>query len=715
MTVSPADAATATAPPPVTGRRPVHRPLRGVRLAMMTLCAGLLTLPVMLPAYALAQPKKLVAPDSEPPRQEDPRQEDKDESRSEGQTFGGLPGEQGRGVSANRLEAGSGLAVGTVSVQDRQLGLDLWRGSARVTLETLISRLPAGVPSPAMTDLTKRLLLTTARPPSGPGSDRPFLAARTEALYSLGFLDDAISLAGQAPRGRGPEALAVAATRAKAELLKGQSAQACRQLDVAEDAATQFWLKLRALCYLQNGAEPAALLARDLMLDQGVEAPLFFALIDQVTGFGEAPGEALYRRGLGPVELSLHNMTAADLPPAAYDSAEAPVRKALAQALLEAEGRLPEVHELAAAEQMAAADVMPLSALRALYRRLDFTAAQMGDPVTAAADLPGPMGRALMYQALLRATSDQESARLVSSGLVLATENAPGTALLVARLTADTSQRIRPTEPLVYAALDVSQSALAGGHVTAAQDWLALLQPDPEPQEESYRNGPWGTAAAPSGFPSGNAPTGGVAPNRLTGTALGQEAAPAAYGSAQEPSQEPSQEASANRPYDPFASAPPAPYTPPDEATLTARGLRALLTVSAPSERLPFSAGDQGATWQTYAERGAADPDRIAREILFLEALAFPVTEDQSRWARDSLRRGWRVEPVIIRALRTASANGRVGETVARSLVLIGEAGPAGQHPLTLAEAIHALTQVGLAADARALAFEHLVHVPAGD
>ena len=63
-------------------------------------------------------------------------------------------------------------------------------------------------------------------------------------------------------------------------------------------------------------------------------------------------------------------------------------------------------------------------------------------------------------------------------------------------------------------------------------------------------------------------------------------------------------------------------------------------------------------------------------------------------------------DPGLGLALRNAAAARRVGETVLFSLIALGDRGPGLSDPAALAEALAALRQIGLQADARALAID---------
>ncbi len=63
-------------------------------------------------------------------------------------------------------------------------------------------------------------------------------------------------------------------------------------------------------------------------------------------------------------------------------------------------------------------------------------------------------------------------------------------------------------------------------------------------------------------------------------------------------------------------------------------------------------------------------------------------------------------DPAVWNALGRAAADGRRGAAVALALIALGPGGPAEASPLTLAAVVGALRQVGLPADARAIALE---------
>ena len=114
------------------------------------------------------------------------------------------------------------------------------------------------------------------------------------------------------------------------------------------------------------------------------------------------------------------------------------------------------------------------------------------------------------------------------------------------------------------------------------------------------------------------------------------------------------------------------------------------------------------ATWQ--AARGRpAEFDRDETVLLrgTLQALGHM---DPLPWAALASMAPARILPppdsALIYGLATAGEQGRTAEAVLLAVIALGEAGPAGSHPLALDASLSALARVGLHEDARALAIE---------
>ena len=113
--------------------------------------------------------------------------------------------------------------------------------------------------------------------------------------------------------------------------------------------------------------------------------------------------------------------------------------------------------------------------------------------------------------------------------------------------------------------------------------------------------------------------------------------------------------------------------------------------------------------WAGEQERSGDDAfERAAVILALMDAIGYDVPEASWRELLESSLTVTAYLPSVQlwRALETASANGRVGETVLLSLLALGEVGPVGADPTTLHTVVSALMGVGLETDARKLALE---------
>lgn len=110
-----------------------------------------------------------------------------------------------------------------------------------------------------------------------------------------------------------------------------------------------------------------------------------------------------------------------------------------------------------------------------------------------------------------------------------------------------------------------------------------------------------------------------------------------------------------------------------------------------------------------YAQNDPASAE-VASQAGFLDVLFQALGEaDALAWqepAVEAKAAGEGPDASVLVALDEASRNGRLGETVLRVLVLLGEGNPADADPQALGAALSALMQVGLSLEARALAIE---------
>jgi len=180
------------------------------------------------------------------------------------------------GVVVNTLGDIDGPAVGLLDDATGGLGGQMWSGASRVDLEEELVRIPVVTADRTVRDLARRILLTAAEIPVGPGK-RPLIAIRLERLLDAGFLDEAGALAAKAELPNNPE---FARVQAEALLYAQRDADICSDKTSARlSSADLFWLQLRAYCYAVTGDTAAADLTRSVMSAQGVNDPVLDAAL----------------------------------------------------------------------------------------------------------------------------------------------------------------------------------------------------------------------------------------------------------------------------------------------------------------------------------------------------------------------------------------------------------------------------------------------------
>ena len=180
------------------------------------------------------------------------------------------------------------------------LPLELWRGLDLKTLEELLAGLELPPRSPALHQLWRRMLLSSATPPAGAPNAEHFVALRLEALYRSGLLADMATVLAEnaAP---GP---IVRTLRARRDIGLGRRDVGCQAIATlaAPSSGLPGRLKgetqlLAGYCAAAAGDAQAAGLAADLAREEGIEAELPLAVL---AGFadGTKPKLALPARVL---------------------------------------------------------------------------------------------------------------------------------------------------------------------------------------------------------------------------------------------------------------------------------------------------------------------------------------------------------------------------------------------------------------------------------
>ena len=220
------------------------------------------------------------------------------------------------------------------------LPVSMWQGTSKELVDLLMPSLPTSVTSQAVRDLTKRLLLSVARPPEDSVTEDVFVDMSAIVPSSIGFVqnDSTVNdvgleagLLNQEPDlgilERRISQLAAMGdwlnVRALVELVPSTSqtesilkirtdlalveggvdsacAEAGERLFVSEET---YWQKVFAFCQLRDGNVAAAFLTIDLLREQGIDDPAFFWAAELMSGNRPITPNGLRR--LTPLQLAM--------------------------------------------------------------------------------------------------------------------------------------------------------------------------------------------------------------------------------------------------------------------------------------------------------------------------------------------------------------------------------------------------------------------------
>lgn len=345
-------------------------------------------------------------------------------------------------------------------------GIDMWAGTPRATILRLLPQLPARYHSPAMHDMARRLLLSTAIVPApGPGDPEiSIMGLRVERLEAMGLVGAVVDMVALAPdRGTDPYLLRAAID---SRLLLDDPGGACDVARTVRDSALGVYgEQVLVFCQTLSGELPAAALAASLLREGGqVDDPVFFDLTDALIGPGKAKIASL------PAPTALHLAMAraagAKLPSDVMET-ESPL---MLRALADHPG-LSRTARLDAAERAAQAGAISPRRLAERYAAVEFSAADLAKAVDRSKGDRTAVERALLYQASHAEAPVAEQAAAARRALRVAAED--NLYLLTARVNLPFLE-IHPAPELVWFAADAARALYAMGQPARAAAWVEL-------------------------------------------------------------------------------------------------------------------------------------------------------------------------------------------------------------------------------------------------
>jgi hypothetical protein len=365
------------------------------------------------------------------------------------------------------------------------LPVDLWRGlDAAGAAKWLTGPNPAPR-SPALHQLWRRLLLSTAPPPAGQDAAKAgdeLLQMRLQALYRAGLLADIAEVLGKG----GSADPTTRLWRARVDIYLGAREKGCQAL--AGPVEPHLPQPLRAekqlllgYCAAVAGDTAAAALSASLAREEGSTADLALSVLGTLDG-GVAQRPPL-PDGLSLLDYRFLELQGPIESAHVLKKAEPALLVALAQS-----SALDVKVQVAAAEAALRLNAITPEAVAAVYRRLPETAVRAaGDSFT-----DPVLQRAQLFRAVEGAQTAERRVRLVRS--LLGEARRAGLRLQTASMLAPLFAQLWPSADTATLAEAVVETALAGGDLDLArrwaessaslQHWLALIDlADPQSRQ----------------------------------------------------------------------------------------------------------------------------------------------------------------------------------------------------------------------------------------
>ncbi|MFP3944384.1 MAG: hypothetical protein ACLFWF_10850 [Alphaproteobacteria bacterium] len=448
-----------------------NRPFPGLLLACALALPALPVLPATgqepqtPPAQtpAPAQPGEPASLEAREPEQEEPDRK----------TLKSRLGSQGGDIEMSELGGAGAIGLGTLTGED-SLPRDVWADTHIDVLRSLLPRLPVGAPSPAMNDLARRLLLSSVAAPEGPDAAEAFAYLRLERLYAAGRVEDAVSFGTLAAEAH--EVEGILSLLARAQMLQGEDEAACRTASrMRLQSEDPFWTRVRAFCYVQDNAAPAAILTANLLEEQDKAPELYLKLIRRLANdtADEVPADA-FQDHLSALEMAMLRQSGLLPPPAVVENSNLAVIRTVASISLNRPTAELVTMRLAAAEEAARRGALEIAELERIYGSVPFEPQVRSGAVRYARENGGPWANALLYQ-VARA---QSAAAVSAEYLTIAFETTRGTPayLMLAQVYRDLLTSIPRTLDLAPRGYELGLASLAAGAAEQAREWRGVLK-----------------------------------------------------------------------------------------------------------------------------------------------------------------------------------------------------------------------------------------------
>ncbi|HIJ38060.1 MAG TPA: hypothetical protein HPP80_04110, partial [Rhodospirillaceae bacterium] len=292
---------------------------------------------------------------------------------------------------------------------------DLWAGSSLAAIRKSLTLLPGPSPWPSLRLLQTRLLLSTATVPAAQPGEEPLIKLRGDRLWALGDLENLTALLKNVPTPAITPSLR--SLKIDTALMTGDAALACEQGTALRltNADDPFPAKLQVFCQFAAGKTREAGLGVDLLREQKIEDPTFFAAADSLAGIGA--GHAPPPPG-NPLDLAMVRLAKLPLPDAIPVTLQSP---SWLHAMAMATGPATDA-KLALAERAEAAGALSSEALRDLYQSVTFSPAELAASLDNLPAQSSPRSHALLFRMSLQQANPNAKALIITKALGNAAE-----------------------------------------------------------------------------------------------------------------------------------------------------------------------------------------------------------------------------------------------------------------------------------------------------
>jgi hypothetical protein len=380
----------------------------------------------------------------------------------------------GTSIQVDTLQTINPDTAGVLNEQEGGFGVDMWAGTSRRMLETLMDRLPANIQSEMMRDLMRRLLLSTATLPEGMAGDGSYIARRVGLLAAMGDTLSVSRLLDATPGRSNIDQL----VRYEADIrfLANDNARAC-SLAAGQigNQDSEYWQKAFIFCQALAGEHDKAALGVSLLQETGDDDNSFYSLVEALGG-NAMPIKTL--PDPTPMHLSMARVTKTQLPNDVVSSSRPGVLRTIAispNASVEI--------RLEAAERAEIAGALDVDTLRQLYTSVSFSEQDLANPLSKAEAESGPLSRALLYRTSLIQTLPIAQAEATAKALSLGREGGRYTSTV--RVFMPVLKRIPPSAELIWFAPEAIRAFLIGGEVSSAAPWFDLLNAGAQHNQEA--------------------------------------------------------------------------------------------------------------------------------------------------------------------------------------------------------------------------------------